>query len=174
MDRFSEQLIKKESDGKDMMIRGLIIAGEILVIFLLVMFCLLFQLQPIMLCVALFIGSIWGVKYLMEGTIIEYEYIVTNDDLDIDKIIGMRKRKRLITVSLRTVTEIAPYSSDTDLNADVTVVAHDNTGEDMWYIIADTDNYGRLAVIFNANETTRENIIGGFEPSLRAKYKKEN
>lgn len=169
MDRFSEQLINKIPDGKDWFIRGLIIAGEMLVIAALVVVTLLFQFSILPLSLALLIGSFIGVKWLMERTMIEYEYIVTNDDLDIDKVIGRKSRKRLITVSLRTVKEMAEYTNN-ELRSDVTVIAHDNTGENLWYIISDDERYGALAVVFNPDKNTRENMIGGFDPKVRANY----
>lgn len=169
MDRFAEQLIEKLPDRADYFKRGLIAAGEILVLALLVLLTLWAQYAILLFTVVAAFGSFWLVKFLWEGTNTEYEYIVTNDDLDIDKIIGKRKRKRMITVSLKTVTEFAPYLNETDVSADVTVVAHDGTGEDLRYLLAQTEKYGNLMVLFNPNEAVRENLIGGFEPKLRSR-----
>ena len=101
MDRFSEQLVAKQPTGKDMFLRGLYIAAAMLLIGAFVFFLGAFGMWIIVL--ALSAAVIWGLVWLLQGTSVEYEYIVTNDDLDIDKIIGRRKRKRLITVSLRSV-----------------------------------------------------------------------
>lgn len=167
MDRFSEQLIKKEATGKDMFIRGLDIATAMALIFALV-----FAFAYIgIVSVAVAAAVIWGCVWLLQGTTVEYEYIVTNDDLDIDKIIGKRKRKRLVTVSLKTVTEIGEYKSDYRLDSDVAVMAHDETGVDMWYLYADTAKYGKLALVFNPDKNTLYNMIGGFAPSVKNKYK---
>lgn len=173
MDRFSEQLIKKIPDKADYFKRGLIAAGEILILAVLAMLTLWSQFVILMFTLTAAIGSFWLVRYLWDGTSVEYEYIVTNDDLDVDKIVGKRKRRRLITISLETVTELAPYLNETDVAADVTVVAHDATGEDMWYLLSETKDYGRVIVLFNPNESTRENIIGGLEPRVRAKFAAE-
>ena len=172
MDRFSEQITGKVPDGKDMFLRGLIIAGVLLIAGAMVFVCMLTQLMAFMPCVALVLGAIFLAKFLFEGTMTEYEYIVTNDDLDIDKIIGKRKRKRLVTVDLKSVTEMGLYTNN-ELKADVTVMAHDNTGEDLWYIVCNSNKYGVLAVLFNPDGRTRENIIGGFEPKLKAKFLSE-
>jgi hypothetical protein len=166
MDRFSEQLLKKEPTGKDMFIRGLYIAGAMVLI---AGAAFLFLYTGIV-SLALAGGVVWALVWLLQNTSVEYEYIVTNDDLDIDKIIGKRKRKRLITVSLSKVQEIGELKSDGSVNADVTVMAHDETGMDMWYLCADTDKYGKLAVIFNPDRSTLYNMIGGFAPSVRNKY----
>ncbi len=167
MDRFSEQLIKKEATGKDMFIRGLDIAAALAIIA-----ALIFAFAFIgIVSLAVIAAVIWGLVWLLQGTSVEYEYIVTNDDLDIDKIIGRRKRKRLITVSLKTVTEIGEYKTDTALDSSVTVMAHDETGIDMWYLYADTQKYGKLALVFNPDSNTLYNMIGGFAPSVKNRYK---
>lgn len=172
MDRFSEQITGKVPDGKDMFLRGLIIAGVLLIAGVMVFLCMLTQFMAFMPCLALLLGAIFLAKFLFEGTMTEYEYIVTNDDLDIDKIIGKRKRKRLVTVDLKSVTEMGLYTNN-ELKADVTVMAHDNTGEDLWYIVCNSPKYGVLAVLFNPDSRTRENMIYGFEPKLKAKFLSE-
>ena len=169
MDRFSEQLISKRSTGKDMFIRGLYTAAAMLVVFLLVLFLGGYGMWLMMLVLAA--AVIWGVVWLIQGTFIEYEYIVTNDDLDIDKIIGRRKRKRLITVNLREAKELAEYTPDSDIKADVTVMAHDETGEGLYYFVCGTKKYGDVAVVFNPDDRTLYNMIGGFSPSVKNKYK---
>lgn len=169
MDRFAEQLIEKLPDRADYFKRGLIAADEIFILVVLVYMTLWSHYTILLFSVTAAFGSFWLTKYLWEGTNTEYEYIVTNDDLDVDKIIGKRKRKRMITVNLKAVTEFAPYLNETDVSADVTVVAHDGTGEDLWYLLAQSEKYGNLLILFNPNEAVKENLIGGFEPKLRAK-----
>lgn len=169
MDRFSEQLVERASDKKTMFLKGLVIAGLIAVLALLGYITVLFQLTTVFICLLLAAGSVWLSVYIMQGLNVEYEYIVTNDDLDIDKITGKRKRKRLISVDLKSVDEFAPYLNETELHSDVTVLAEDGTGIDMWYVFIETESTGKVAIIFNPDERTRKNIIGGLEPVLRAK-----
>ena len=168
MDRFSEQLIEKTPDGKDKLKRALIIIGEIVLLALLALICFIIP-TVLMVCVAVAMGSFFLFKLLMENTMYEYEYIVTNDDLDIDKIVGRRTRKRLITISLRSVKEMGQYGGN-ELKAEVTVIAHDGTGEGIWYLIADSEQYGSVALLFNPDRRTAANIVGGFEPKLRIEY----
>ena len=167
MDRFSEQLIKKEATGRDMFLRGLMIAAAMFLIIALVFAFVYIGIVAVAAAAAV----IWGLVWLLQGTSVEYEYIVTNDDLDIDKIVGKRKRKRLVTISLKTVTEIGEYRSDESLDSEVAVMAHDETGSDMWYLYADTAKYGKLALVFNPDGNTLCNMIGGFAPSVKNKYK---
>lgn len=168
MDRFSEQLVAKQPTGKDMFLRGLYIAAAMLLIGVFVFFLGAFGMWIIVL--ALSAAVIWGLVWLLQGTSVEYEYIVTNDDLDIDKIIGRRKRKRLITVSLRSVKELSEYTPDKVVSADVSVIAHDETGIGMYYVVCENEKYGDLAVVFNPDKRTLYNMIGGFSPAVRSKY----
>lgn len=169
MDRFSEQLVERQGDKQTAFLKGLIVAVDILVISLITLVTIWSGLiiSPIWLLVVA--GAIWLAVYMWKGLNTEYEYIVTNDDLDIDKISGKRKRKRLISVDLKSVDDFGPYLNETDLNPDVTVLADDGSGYDMWYIFIETESTGKIAIIFNPDERTRANIIGGLEPVLRSK-----
>lgn len=169
MDRFSEQLIERTADKKTAFLKGLVVAGAILLLTLLVILCIFLQYSITLFCLVAGAGVIWLTVYLLQGLNVEYEYIVTNDDLDIDKIVGRRKRKRLISVDLKSVDEFAPYLNETELNSDLTVLADDGTGYDMWYVFIDTESNGKIAIIFNPDNRTIKNIVGGLNPALRSK-----
>ncbi|MBP5606115.1 MAG: hypothetical protein J6X60_11325 [Ruminiclostridium sp.] len=168
MDRFSEQLILKQTTVKDMLIRlGLIAAATVLCLAA-AFFSLFFGF--IFYGVIIIGGIIAGLVWLLRGTSTEYEYIVTNDTFDVDKITGRRKRKRLITVSLSEGKTIGEYAAGTSIDAEITVMAHDETGEGLYYFVCGTKEYGDLAIIFNPDSRTLYNIIGGFAPSVRMNY----
>lgn len=173
MDRFSEQLVERAADKKTMFLKGLVVAVLILVMVLLGYLTVLLQYSITLFSFVAGAGAIWLAMYIIQGLNTEYEYIVTNDDLDIDKISGKRKRKRLISVDLKSVDEFAPYLNETELRSDVTVLAEDGTGIDMWYVFIETESTGKVAIIFNPDERTRKNIIGGLEPVLRSKLSRE-
>ena len=106
MDRFSEQLIVKYPSTRDNILKVLIALGTAAVLGLLVFLFFMFGYGILIAALALGAGAAWLGVWLLQGLYTEYEYIVTNEDLDIDKIKGKRSRKRLITVSLKSVTEI--------------------------------------------------------------------
>lgn len=169
MDRFSEQLVRKATTTRDMIIRGLYLATAAALIFLDVFF--IGGFVSIIMALVVVAAIIWGLVWILQGTSLEYEYAVTNDDLDIDKIIGRRKRKRLITVSLKTVTSVAPYASGEEIVSDVVVMAHDETGDDMYCLLCNNDKYGKVAVIFNPDGRTLYNMIGGFSSEVRSAHR---
>lgn len=166
MDHYNEQLIRKLSEPKDIFLRILICFLTSAVIFICVGAMILFGFPMLIIIAA---GACYLAYLLLSGTFIEYEYIVTNNDLDIDKISGKRKRKRLITVKLDTVRSWGEYTGKTDPNANATVMASDATGRNMWYLDADHEKYGKVTVLFTPSEETVYNINFGVPYSARKK-----
>ena len=47
-----------------------------------------------------------------EGVNVEFEYSVTNGDLDIDKVISKKRRKKFARLKLRDIEYFAPFGDD--------------------------------------------------------------
>lgn len=60
--------------------------------------------------IVLIIGC-WGAYQLMIRQNVEFEYILTNGELDVDKITARRSRKRLLSVDCRGFEIVAPVTS---------------------------------------------------------------
>lgn len=123
-DFYSEQLVAKKSGGSETakkILIGVLTALVAAFLFLIIIF-------PLSL---LLVGLVfYGGYYLMTGIDTEYEYILTNGDLDIDKITGKRKRKRLLSTKIGDFTafgklEEAPEAADKV----TTVLVTDGTNE---------------------------------------------
>ena len=99
---------------------------------------------------------------------VEYEYIVTNNELDIDKISGKRKRTRMITVDLSQSEDFYAYH-DKDGAYDTTVYATNGLETDAYCLIVHHSDYGKVNIIFNPNECTREAIAREFPITLRSR-----
>ncbi len=156
MDTYSEQLVKKTATSSDSMKKMLIIAGG--VILTLVLIYLTFTVSAfILLAVAL---VIYGIYWFMTGTNVEYEYIVTNGSIDIDKIISQRKRVTLLSIEAREITQFGEYE---DQPCDTTV--YSAVGGDCKVMYADFKNsqYGEGRLIFAPDDKTLETI----KPFLR-------
>ncbi|MCM1055600.1 MAG: hypothetical protein NC394_08780 [Bacteroides sp.] len=174
MDHYNEQLVRKQSEPKDMALRALIIFLTLAVIFLTVAAAVLFGFLPLVVVAA---GACYLAYILMGSTFVEYEYIVTNNDLDIDKITGKRKRKRLVTVRLNTVRDWGEYTGREQVNVNATVMASDAAGYGMWYLVAEHEKHGTILVIFTPSEETVTNINFGVPHGIKkrlADNKKEN
>ncbi|GKX30941.1 hypothetical protein SH1V18_34210 [Vallitalea longa] len=105
-DIFNEQLVAKSNSLKDNIIRVAIIIGGILLIMVssMVPFLVSF-LVPI--AVVIIIGAV----FLMRRLNIEFEYVFTSGDLDIDKIFNKNKRKKFLTIDVRNIEIMAPVDS---------------------------------------------------------------
>lgn len=103
MDTFVEQIIVKKKGPKEIaVITGTIVLAVILV-FVLLWFFNVFSLVFDILIV-------YGAWWLITGQNIEYEYSVTNGDIDIDQIIAQRKRKRVVSVAGSKIETAGPYN----------------------------------------------------------------
>ncbi len=109
MDVFLEKIVTRRKTGVDYLIIGAVIVG-IIAMFLFVIPVLAQYLQGVSLI------AFMGVAYLGFRIIstrnIEYEYAVTNGDIDIDKIISQRKRKKVFSASCKDFDIIAPVKSE--------------------------------------------------------------
>lgn len=168
MDNYSEQLVARRRNNSDIAKLIGIGLGTILVASAIMFFAIMlgFFSLVIIAVLILFLG-VW----LMSNQSIEYEYILTNDEIDIDKIIGRRKRKRMITLNLKSAEEFAQYPPEKDSGADATVYASSGTEQDAYYLLVNHSGYGRVKLIFNPNEKMRESIIQELPNALRVKIK---
>lgn len=118
MDLFIEEIVKHKRTNKEMlMVAGIVTAA----IILLMLSTLLTNIR--------FVASFWffiaiAIVYaafvLIRNTNVEYEYILTNSDLDIDKIIARRSRKRVAEISLNHIEIMAPlWENENDQNIKV-------------------------------------------------------
>ena len=166
MDTYSEQLVTRASTGADKAKKILISIGAILIATLLMWLAIVFGAYTLILLVFGVLGL--GV-YLVSNMDVEYEYIITNDEMDIDKIIGRRKRKRLITIDLRSAEDFGPYPASDDVKVEATVHATTGYENDAYYMLAQHGVYGKVMLIFNPNEKTREAIMQEVPNQLRIK-----
>lgn len=168
MDTISEQLVPKLNTGADKAKKIAISIGSILLASVLMWLAIVFGIYSLIILVLLILyGGVW----LVANMNVEYEYIITNNEMDIDKIIGRRKRKRMITLDLSTSEDFAPYPTDGEVNVDATVHATSGVEKDAHYLIVQHSSYGKVMLIFNPNEKTREAIMQEIPNSLRIKIK---
>lgn len=115
-DIFLELLVPRKKDAKDKIIIGLIILAAVIVTLLLFAVMLGISLaaaaeesaqgfSSMTFSIGLLLVALaWYGAYLLITTRnIEYEYIVTNNELDIDKVMSKKGRKHLVTVDMSNV-----------------------------------------------------------------------
>lgn len=100
MDIFLEYIVKHKNNAKDTLFK----IGIILLAFILCAVVILFLLGRLFGFEVLVIAAIiYGAYHLVRSKNVEYEYIMTNSYLDIDKIIAKSKRKRLVSIDFKNI-----------------------------------------------------------------------
>jgi hypothetical protein len=168
MDIFHEQIVKKPTTGLRLLMKiGIALGFIILGALVFVLFMGLFPFSLLVAGVLIYLG--W---YLSSGMNVEYEYILTNDDLDIDKIIAKRKRKRLISIKVSSFTDIKRLT-ETDSDAgNRTLIDCAGVGFDSQdTCIADFkhDKIGEARLAFSPSDEMLTELIKVFPRQLRAR-----
>lgn len=161
MDIFVEQLVRKPSDGKTTALKILIAAGMVIITGL----CVMLMLMGFAFGIIVAAGALYGGFYLMTGLDVEYEYIVTNGEMDIDKIIAKRKRKRLITAKASSFEKFGKYSDAPQIGSGVTIVKADGICKEQtetFYADLTHPSIGSVRLIFSPTEK----IVDGLKPFL--------
>jgi len=104
-DVFKEQIVKRKPNSKDSLKRAGIIAAVVLVFFVSMAIVGQFAL-PITLVAG------FGAAYLMSFLRVEYEYIFTNGEIDIDIIYNRSRRKRVFSSHVNKF-EVMAHVEDT-------------------------------------------------------------
>ncbi len=165
MDNIAEQLVAKQPTSADTVKKVLISVAALLIASLLMFFAIAMAVFALVIPA---VGVLAGAVYLISTMNVEYEYIVTNNEIDIDKIIGKSRRKRLITLDISAAEAFAPYGSS-DVTADATVHATDGTEKNAYNLVVKHSAYGTVNLIFNPNEKIREAIMQELPHALRIK-----
>lgn len=101
-DFYTEQLIKKRTDGKDIAMKILLIAVTVISFFIAFLMPFLLLLPIVFIAVDIF---------LFRRMDVEYEYIYINGDLDIDKVMHKEKRKHMLSMNVQDMELLAPEGS---------------------------------------------------------------
>lgn len=157
MDDFVELLVKKKNTGSDIFLKVLIVLGAIILSLLLFMLSATVQFIGFILFL-LIAGVIYGSWLLIISFNVEYEYIVTNGEMDIDKITAKRRRKRLITVNFKDIDIMAPVNGDhknecKNQSVQKTIeAAAELDAKDTYFIIARHKKFGLVRILFTPDE----------------------
>lgn len=166
MDCVCEQLVTKKRTGGDVLkVIGLILAAT-----LVSMLCVLGIgfLSPILIFGIP--GSIALCVWLIKNISSEYEYIITNNQMDVDKIIGKSRRKRMITIDLSKAQDYTENEPPENGNrARTTVHASSGNGNDVAYLYAEHGDYGTVMLVFSPNEKIKKAIVQQVPGMLRTR-----
>lgn len=109
MDIFCEYMVKHKKSGRDYLMMAGIVLGAIVLSTL--TFALL--MGKVFGLEVLIFAAIWYGAYILIGRgDVEYEYILTNGILDIDKIMSKRMRKRIISIDFKSIEVCKPANGE--------------------------------------------------------------
>lgn len=157
MDIFHEFIVKKKNTAKDyLLVVGIFAAALVLTMVLFTLSMMIKGAGGIGL--VLIFALWWGVKVLVGMRSVEYEYILTNNELDVDKIMGRRGRKRLLTVNFREIDRCASihdekysYEYNNSANRSVLNYAGDMEAQRVYFVDFSKDA-APTRLIFQPNE----------------------
>ncbi len=132
MDIFCEYLVEKKSMSDNLKRWGL------------TLLCVVVCILSLYLCLFKFAGYLWLVPPIwgiaIYGTVIlrrnyslEYEYIFTNGQLDIDVIKGRARRKNLVSILCRNIQYMAPYNGENTSNREIIDTIYDEKRRGKYY-----------------------------------------
>lgn len=166
MDHYVEQLVAKQKGGREWGIIG----GTIAVAAALAFLCFWF-LGPVFLIVL--VGLVYGVYWIVSAQETEFEYCVTNGDMDIDSIVAKRKRKRIVSVRGGKIESLEPLSGSIPSGFDRTVMAASSpTAAGCWRFTYHSKKNGHTQVIFEPNDAVLDELIGGLSRPLQLEVRK--
>ncbi|MBE6787631.1 MAG: hypothetical protein E7537_04715 [Ruminococcaceae bacterium] len=157
MDTFFEQIVAIKKDGK-------YIASVLGVWFAALFLCFLtflFSGYIGSLFILVMAGIIYGAFKLSGLFNIEYEYIVTNGVMDIDKIINKSSRKRLSSFELSDVSRLEKFNAEQIANVDKKnlVVCCNPKIDDAYLMVYKKEGKNAEYVVFSPNQKMQGAII---------------
>lgn len=164
MDIFFEQLVAIKKTAKEITLFILIwLTAIILTLFLLlVRIPFLSLLSPVLIC-----GILFGAYKLSAMLNIEYEYIVTNGILDIDRIINKSSRRRYLSLDLAKTSRIEKYNPMLITNVDKKNItfACNPSDDNAYLLVVDKDTGSANYVIITPDEKM-QTAIAKFVPKF--------
>lgn len=156
-DIFNEIMVKKEITVKRRMLDVLIVLTGLNLAFLSLRYLDIFAVVPV-------VAVIYFVPFLVKMRTVEFEYVLTNDQLDIDQITAKSRRKHLFTLDVRQIELLAPMIEDFkdefykgEFKKTIDCGTHPRA-PGRWFIVFHDDREGRVRLIFEPNGKMVKNI----------------
>ncbi len=156
MDVFAEQLVKiKLTAAKLLAAIALVIAAICVSAALFI-----YSVKPgYSLLVLGVVAVIYGAYKLLNMFFIEYEYIITNGTLDIDKIIAKSSRKRIVSFEVKDILRGGKYNKNAKPVTDAAdrLIFCNEDDENAYYLLIQNGAKKRL-IVFAPNEKIQNAI----------------
>ncbi len=102
---------------------------------------------------------VYGAYTLYKRLSVEYEYIVTNDSFDVDKIIGKSSRKRVLSFEIPEISKLnrCDFSSIPQGNFAKKIIACNKLDNPIYSLVV-KGRQGDCLLIFSPNDRIREGL----------------
>jgi len=150
-DVFNEQLVARGGSQKDLLKKiGISVVGALIV-------CVSMNIPQVATFIPMIlIAVVAGIVFLFRRYNIEYEYVFTNGDLDIDRIINKSRRKSALSVNVRSFVTMVPVTNK-DYEREVSNYTKlmdfsSGTVKDNTYAVIFEKDKNRVKMIFEPDE----------------------
>lgn len=166
-DAYFEQIVRiKKTPKTSLAIIGIWVLALILTF---LMFTVVIPLVPALSSIVIFIcfGIAYGAYWLCTKLNVEFEYIITNGTMDIDKIINRSSRKRIVTFELSGVTRLEKYNAAAikNINQKDIITACNLDDENAYFMAVSKSNGDTVNLIFSPNDKLKS-AISKFAPKF--------
>lgn len=177
MDSYIEQLVTHKKDYKDFLVKVVMILSIFAVLALGVIFGI--KVNAYFIAVGLFLSAfdIYFCWYVITGRNVEYEYTVTNNNLQIDKVMAKRRRKGVLSIDIKKIEGFDKLSEnrlkDNRCDKVLYLGTYDNDPEQYRFIVQ-TKKYGKIMVVFAPNEKVLNAVKMHLKPEVKIELLKNN
>lgn len=150
MDIFCEYMVKRKKRKIDYVLEVLLVLVAIYLSFIAFAMTSIFQSFTLLV-----VAAIWyGAFYLIKRKDIEYEYTLTNNILDIDRIFAKKTRKRVTSIDIATIDYIRPIEKQ-DYEKNIAMIDHnlcECKGSDKTYVLVFARDSKVHRIFFTPND----------------------
>ena len=172
MEGFNEQVVKRAKKPKNLIAK--IIAVMLLFIVPIICIMLAYVITSYLIYVGffLFLIGIYVVWYVFTIQKVEFEYSIIGDELEVSKIVSLRKRKKLCKVKIREIEKLEKGDKSVDgmrFSKTFVAAADIDKDEDNYYAVFNNIAYGRCLLIFTPNEQILQGMKGYLNKDIMLK-----
>ncbi|MGI6403730.1 MAG: DUF6106 family protein [Oscillospiraceae bacterium] len=110
------------------------------------------------------VGAAYLAWRLARGQQVEFEYILTNGEFDLDKIIARSSRKQLLTFHCRDVEQLVPLKTGEKLPSGAIVACSSLEDKNLWRCTVKQPGHGSATFVFNPSDSLLA-AMGKFLPA---------
>ena len=160
---YLEHIVRRAPDAKSSVYKIAIVIICAILMYFVIILCQ--AIQGLLFLMPLMVAAVgWAGHKFYQNFNAEFEYILTDGELDIDKIAAKRRRKRLLNIKPGNFGLVAPYdepnrrdfeSGSYDMTLDV---RSSPKAEGVWFIICTVKERGHVRVLFEPTDAMVDHL----------------